>query len=170
MKTTNKRAKFETVTVSVLFFALSRERIFIETHSVQSRCVKGPENILFAGASVYLSAQKFYRLGSEGVKVGVDFASAKQLVYLATCSFYSCGKHSDKRIAQRAKCWNLKPKDCPARLVRPGPIYTGHACRHLPSAVPWISEDRLLPIPHLRLHTAPGLHLVSGEIQQGYIV
>ena len=27
---------------------------------------------------------------------------------------------------------------------RHGPIYTGHACRHLPSAVPWISEDRLL--------------------------
>ena len=26
----------------------------------------------------------------------------------------------------------------------PGPIYTGHACGHLPSAVPWISEDRLL--------------------------
>ena len=32
---------------------------------------------------------------------------------------------------------------------RPGPIYiyiyiyTGHDCRHLPSAVPWISEDRL---------------------------
>ena len=23
-------------------------------------------------------------------------------------------------------------------------IYTSHACRHLPSAVPWISEDRLL--------------------------
>ena len=23
-------------------------------------------------------------------------------------------------------------------------IYTGHACRHLPSAVPWISEVRLL--------------------------
>ena len=27
---------------------------------------------------------------------------------------------------------------------RPGPIYTGHARRFLPSAVPWISEDRLL--------------------------
>ena len=27
---------------------------------------------------------------------------------------------------------------------RHGPVYTGHACRHLPSAVPWISEDRLL--------------------------
>ena len=24
-----------------------------------------------------------------------------------------------------------------------GPIYTGHACRHILSAVPWISEDRL---------------------------
>ena len=30
---------------------------------------------------------------------------------------------------------------------RHGPVYTGHACRHLPSAVPWISEDRLLPPP-----------------------
>ena len=27
---------------------------------------------------------------------------------------------------------------------RHGPIYTGHARRHLPSEVPWISEDRLL--------------------------
>ena len=27
---------------------------------------------------------------------------------------------------------------------KPVPIYTGHACRHWPSAVPWISEDRLL--------------------------
>ena len=27
---------------------------------------------------------------------------------------------------------------------RHGPVSTGHACRHLPSAVPWISEDRLL--------------------------
>ena len=27
---------------------------------------------------------------------------------------------------------------------RPGPIYTGHACRHLLNTVPWISEDRLL--------------------------
>ena len=26
-----------------------------------------------------------------------------------------------------------------------GPVYTGHACRHLLSAVPWISEDCLLP-------------------------
>ena len=32
-------------------------------HSIESRCVIGAENILFAGASVYFSARKFYRLG-----------------------------------------------------------------------------------------------------------
>ena len=32
---------------------------------------------------------------------------------------------------------------------RPGPIYTGHACRHLLSAVPWISKDCLLYPPTL---------------------
>ena len=26
---------------------------------------------------------------------------------------------------------------------RPGPMYTGHACRHLLSAVPWISKNHL---------------------------
>ena len=35
-------------------------------HSIESRHVKGPENILFAGMSTHLSAQKLYRLG--GVK------------------------------------------------------------------------------------------------------
>ena len=29
---------------------------------------------------------------------------------------------------------------------RHGPIYTGHACRHLLSAVPWISKDRLFVV------------------------
>ena len=31
-------------------------------------------------------------------------------------------------------------------------IYTGHACRHLPSAVPWISEDRLLNFKSLMFY------------------
>ena len=47
----------------VLFLALACERIFIKTRSIENRCVTGPENILFAGASVYLSARKFDRLG-----------------------------------------------------------------------------------------------------------
>ena len=47
-----KRAKFETL-----------DPIFIKTYSIEIRCVIGPEDILFAGASVHLSAWKFYRLG-----------------------------------------------------------------------------------------------------------
>jgi len=59
---------FKPLNVSVLFFALALERIFIETHSIESRCVIGAENVLFVGASLHFSARKFYRLGSEGVK------------------------------------------------------------------------------------------------------
>ena len=47
----------------VFFFTLACERIFIKTHSVESRCVMGPGNILPAGPSVQLSALEFYRLG-----------------------------------------------------------------------------------------------------------
>ena len=50
------------------------------------------------------------------------------------------------------------PSSCPRTQQKPPPtkawllcatpagmdLYTGHACRHLSSAVPWISEDRLL--------------------------
>ena len=32
---------------------------------------------------------------------------------------------------------------CVRDTRRHGRVYTGHACRHLPSVVPWISEDRL---------------------------
>ena len=41
----------------------------------------------------------------------------------------------------------------------PGPIYTGHACRHLPGAVPWISEDRLLKksVQHIHTHSSGAL-------------
>ena len=43
-------------------------------HSIKGRCVKGLENILFAGMSMHLSAQIFYFIfytgwGSEGVNV-----------------------------------------------------------------------------------------------------
>ena len=47
----------------VFFFALACERIFIKMHNIESSCVIGFENILFVGASVHLSARKFYRLG-----------------------------------------------------------------------------------------------------------
>ena len=37
----------------------------IKMHSIGSRCVTGPENILFVGASKHLSALKLYRLGQQ---------------------------------------------------------------------------------------------------------
>ena len=44
----------------------------------------------------------------------------------------------------RAHCTPNKSVPTLRYTRRPGPIYTGRAGRHLPSAVPWISEDRLL--------------------------
>ena len=63
LKTTNKSAKFEILTSFCCCFALACERLCIKTHGIESRWVTGPENILFAGASVHLSARTFYRLG-----------------------------------------------------------------------------------------------------------
>ena len=54
----------------------------------------------------------------------------------------------------RAHCTPNKSVPTLCYTRRHGPVYTGHACRHLPSAVPWISEDRLL-LAHLRTPTAP---------------
>ena len=45
----------------------------------------------------------------------------------------------------RAQCTPNKSVTTLRYTRRHGPVYTVHACRHLPSAVPWISEDRLLP-------------------------
>ena len=43
----------------------------------------------------------------------------------------------------RAQCTPNKSMTTLRYTHRHGPVYTGHACRHLLSAVPWISEDRL---------------------------
>ena len=62
-KKDNKSAKFETLDLFFVFLlAQACERNFIRTHSFESRCVIGPENILIAGASVHLSTRKLYRL------------------------------------------------------------------------------------------------------------
>ena len=49
----------------------------------------------------------------------------------------------------RAHCTPNKSMPTLRYTRRPGPVHTGHACRHLPSAVSWISEDRLLDIEFL---------------------
>ena len=48
----------------------------------------------------------------------------------------------------RAQCTPNKRVTTLRYTRRHGPVYTGHACRNLLSAVPWISEDRLLKHPH----------------------
>ena len=58
--------KFEILVLFVSFFALARERVFIKTHSFESRIVKGPEGVwvhVFEGVWVHFSARKSYRLG-----------------------------------------------------------------------------------------------------------
>ena len=49
----------------------------------------------------------------------------------------------------RAHCTPNKSVPTLRYTRRHGPVYTGHACRHLPSAVPWISEDRLFNHMHV---------------------
>ena len=58
-KADDERAKFEILKPPPP--PLARERIFIKTYGIKSRFVVGPENILFAGVCVHLSARKLYR-------------------------------------------------------------------------------------------------------------
>ena len=60
---TNKSAKFETLNCFCLLFLHCHVKGFSLNHIALKVDVIGPENILFAGASMHLSAQKFYRLG-----------------------------------------------------------------------------------------------------------
>ena len=59
----------------------------------------------------------------------------------------------------RAHCTPNKSVPTLRYTRRPGPVYTGHACRHLPSAVPLISEDHLL-ISFIKLFQIFFLHEV----------
>ena len=77
-------------------------------HTALKADVIGPENILFAGTSVYLSARKFHRLGSEGVKrfwfsliddhlySAILFAGTS--VYLSARKFHRLGSEGVKRF------------------------------------------------------------------------
>ena len=65
LKTTNKRAKFETLKPLYIYIYLKHRHVkgFSSKQIALKVDVTGAENILFAGASVHLSARKFYRLG-----------------------------------------------------------------------------------------------------------
>ena len=72
LKTTNKNAKFKTLQPLnfVFFFALACERIFIKTHTIESRCDMEPETppTPVAGISVHFQPGNVTDCGSEGVK------------------------------------------------------------------------------------------------------
>ena len=63
LKPTNKNVRSETHQPFFFCFTVACERIFIKLHSIEGRCAIRRENTLFAGTSIHLSAQKFYRLG-----------------------------------------------------------------------------------------------------------
>ena len=66
------------------------------------------------------------------------------------CSAFVYGYPS---FPPRAHCTPNKSVPTLRYTRRHGPKYTGHACRHLPSAVPWISEERLLIVTVRRCGT-----------------
>ena len=63
LKTSDKRAKLEILNCFCLIFSDCYVKGFSSKHIPLKVDVLGAENILFACASVHLSARKFYRLG-----------------------------------------------------------------------------------------------------------
>jgi len=66
LKTTNKSAKFETLNGFCLLLSVSHCHVkgfSSKRIALKADVITGPENVLFAGVSVHLSARKFYRLG-----------------------------------------------------------------------------------------------------------
>ena len=62
----NNQQKCEILRTYALLFRFSHWHVkdfFMKTHSIESRCVIGPETILFAGSSLHMTARKLYRLG-----------------------------------------------------------------------------------------------------------
>ena len=55
--------------IYVFFFALVCERIFIKTHSIESRWVKGPETILFKVHLCIFQPGGFAGWGSGGANI-----------------------------------------------------------------------------------------------------
>ena len=63
---------------------------------------------------------------------------------ISVADAFSAFVYGDPSSCPRAHCTPNKSVPTLRYTRRHGPVYTGHACRHLLSAVPWISEDRLL--------------------------
>ena len=83
LKMTNKRLNLKPFSLFVFLFALACERIFMRMHCTESRCVIGPDNILFAGASAHFFFQpgNFTSWGRGGVKLNFVVANESKQSY-----------------------------------------------------------------------------------------
>ena len=98
---------------------------FIKTHSNEGRGAKGPENILFAGASVTLSAGKFLQAGAvKGLSEGTSDAGG--LGWIAT---HNQTAHTVHRLAdeQHHSKYLTQAQQGPES---PTVTLTWHACKY----------------------------------------
>ena len=63
LKMTSKSVKLKLLEHFCFLFHSGTWKEFHKMHSIECGCVTGPKSRLFAGASMHLSAWKFYRLG-----------------------------------------------------------------------------------------------------------
>ena len=69
------------LSICVFFFVLAYERIFIKTHSIESRLLQDPENTLFTGVSVFFRPGKFTGWNNEGVNGSHPWSSVQRMRY-----------------------------------------------------------------------------------------
>ena len=105
--------------LSVFFFALACEKTFIKRYIALNGDLIGPENILFAGASMHFSARNFTDWGSEWVNQFVLY------IVLFRTDLWA-------EIAQLVERPTEKPGAIPTRVRIPGAARDVYSKRKLP--------------------------------------
>ena len=81
----------------VLFFVMACERIFIQTQSIQSRCVIGPENTRLQARPCNILPGNLTGWGSEGVKQGELW---KRVAVIILLLYLSSAEHSGRHMVR----------------------------------------------------------------------
>ena len=104
-------------------------------HNIESRCAIGPENILFAGASVYLWPLKILQAGTVKGLTEPDFFVA---VFLCVLALRPQPQDLSQWVATDAEADRVCGLRCTANPVRPymrqdeGPVQTPSTCLQHP--------------------------------------
>ena len=96
---------------------------------------------------------KFSYFTNSKLTLGVKFIFIISLLHTLSDKVRFVQRKLKPEEAFITKKWMVLAK----HLLAQAHIYTGHACKHLPSAVPWISEDRLFK--RADFDAAPRSHL-----------